>query len=370
MREVWSGTICVCYIYFRYSDRTEMTVRNVLEIIVKQTLERHPDCKDVVDRTYAQHLKEGSAPTVAHLLQLLRELAGRMTCTFYVLDALDEAPTRIQLAVVQTLASLHVKIFITSRPLEAVQAKFSQAFTITIAAQQADIDLHVAKAIDESASLQSLLKQEEPSLRGEIFFTIKRNCGGMYGGLLSTHESIIDYAFIRFLHASLQLEALRECMSAEEVRRTLSAFPSMIDDVYLYTWRRILNQKAEHVLLAKALLVWVLNAKRSMTVEEIRMAVATSLETHQFEAGRMVPCSTLISLSHGLVTVEEESQLVRLVRKWLDNVLMLILTHRFKTIQRRTRCDGFSVNLSPTPTLSSLRSAWPILLSVVSKILG
>jgi ankyrin repeat domain-containing protein 50 len=104
-------------------------------------------------------------------------------------------------------------------------------------------------------------------------------------------------------------------MSAEEVRRTLSAFPSKIDDVYLYTWRRILDQKAEHVLLAKTLLVWVLNAKRSMTVEELRMAIATSPETHKFEAGRMVPRSTLLSLCRGLVTMEEESRLVRLVRE-------------------------------------------------------
>jgi ankyrin repeat domain-containing protein 50 len=156
-----------------------MTVRDVLEIIVKQTLERHPDCSDVIDRTYAQHLREGSAPTVAQLLALLQELAGRMACTFYLLDALDEAPTRIQLAVVRTLSSLKVKLFITSRPLETVQARFPHAYTIVIAAQDADLDLHIAEVIDDSAGLQCLLGNEEPSLRGEIVSTIKQNCGGM-----------------------------------------------------------------------------------------------------------------------------------------------------------------------------------------------
>jgi hypothetical protein len=156
-----------------------MTVRDVLEIIVKQTLERHPACKDVIERAYAQHLNEGSAPTVAQLLALLQELTGRMACTFYLLDALDEAPTRIQLAVVRTLSSLNVKIFVTSRPLETVRARFPHAFTIVIAAQDADLDLHIAAVIDDSADLQHLLEQEEPSLRGEIVFTIKRNCGGM-----------------------------------------------------------------------------------------------------------------------------------------------------------------------------------------------
>jgi ankyrin repeat domain-containing protein 50 len=156
-----------------------MTVRNVLEIFVKQTLERHPDCKDVIEYNYAQHLEEGSEPTVAQLLNLLQELAGRMTCTFYVLDALDEAPTKIQLAVVKTLASLKIKIFITSRPLETVQARFPKAFTIVIAAQDADLDLHIAEAIDESADLQYLLEREDPSLKGEIISIIKQKCGGM-----------------------------------------------------------------------------------------------------------------------------------------------------------------------------------------------
>jgi hypothetical protein len=179
LRKKSSGTICVCYVYFRYSDRMEMTVRDVLEIILKQTLERHPDCKDVINRAYAQNLKEGSAPTVTQLLELLRELGGHMSCTFYVLDALDEAPTRIQLAVVKTLASLDVKIFITSRPLEAVQAKSPKACTITIAAQDADLDLHIARTIDESAALQSLLEQEGVSFHEEITSVIKQSCDGM-----------------------------------------------------------------------------------------------------------------------------------------------------------------------------------------------
>jgi hypothetical protein len=179
LRKEGGGAICVCYVYFRYSDRTEMTVRDVLEVLVKQTLERHPGCQGLIEGTYAQHIREGSAPTVAQLLGLLCELAKCMVRTFYVLDALDEAPTKIQLAVVKTLASLDVKLFITSRPLAAVQAKFPQAFAVVIAAQDADLDLVIAKCIDESADLQQLLEKEGPSLKVEIISTIKQNCGGM-----------------------------------------------------------------------------------------------------------------------------------------------------------------------------------------------
>ncbi|KAH6916346.1 hypothetical protein BKA70DRAFT_1216542 [Coprinopsis sp. MPI-PUGE-AT-0042] len=287
--------VCVCYVYFRYSDHAEWTVRHILEILVMQTHQRHPECRALIEQTYARHLREKTDPPEAQLLSLLRRLNEGMPITFYVLDALDEAPTKIQLAVVETLASLKVKLFITSRPLKTVEANFPEAHTFDIIAQDGDIDLHIAKGIKKNAELRRLL-EVNPSLRDEVISTIKGNCGGM------------------FLHASLQVDALGECFSEQDVRETLKSFPSSIDDVYRQTWARISNESRKHASLAKAVLVWVLNASRSMTIEELERAVATSPDTHKFEAGRLVPGTTLISLCGGLITVEDESGLVRLVR--------------------------------------------------------
>ena len=50
------------------------------------------------------------------------------------------------------------------------------------------------------------------------------------------------------------------------------------------------------------------------TLKEIERAVATSPSTFEFEADRVVPGSTFLAMCHGLLVVEEESQIVRLVR--------------------------------------------------------
>jgi hypothetical protein len=155
-----------------------VTLRAVLEVLVKQTLERHPRCQAAIEQIYAQHLREDTEPSEVQLLALLRQLTEGMAVTFYVLDALDEAPTKVRLAVVKTLASLNVKLFITSRPLKTVQDNFPNAHILNIVAQAADIELHVAKAIEENAELQRLV-HAEPALRDEILSTIKQNCGGM-----------------------------------------------------------------------------------------------------------------------------------------------------------------------------------------------
>jgi hypothetical protein len=155
-----------------------MTVRNVLEVLVRQTLERHPEFQDLVQQTYAQHLCEDTYPTDTQLLNLLRRFTESMVITFYILDALDEAPKKIQLAVVETLASLNVRLFITSRPLDVVQANFTETHMFSISAQEADIHLHFTKITKESPELQRLL-HVEPSLGDEVVSIVKENCGGM-----------------------------------------------------------------------------------------------------------------------------------------------------------------------------------------------
>jgi hypothetical protein len=98
------------------------------------------------------------------------------------------------------------------------------------------------------------------------------------------------------------------------VRRTLKSIPSSIQNVYLRTWETILEDSAKNAMLAKTVLVWVLYASRSMTIEELERAVATSPVT-QFEPRGLVSGATLISFCRGLVVLEEEGRLVRLVRK-------------------------------------------------------
>lgn len=120
---------------------------------------------------------------------------------------------------------------------------------------------------------------------------------------------------LRFLHAALQIDALQRCLSLRAVMQTLEQFPSKIEDVYEDTWKRIINQDPDHADHAKAALLWVLYAKRSLTIETLRRAIATSPEGCWFEKARLIPPSTIIDLCHGLLVLDEESRLVRLVRE-------------------------------------------------------
>ncbi|KAH6901153.1 hypothetical protein BKA70DRAFT_1569201 [Coprinopsis sp. MPI-PUGE-AT-0042] len=354
-------TVCVAYIYFRYSDHTTATVKDVLAILVKQTIERHPRYLPFLRELYDIHIREGTQPSESELLHLLRLFAALIEATFYFLDALDEAPPGVQLDLLEKLSSLNVKLFITSRPLPHLEACFPGAHRFPILALDRDLDLHINKEISRSPMLQTILNEEDPSFREKITTTIKKKCGGM------------------FLHASLQLDALRDCVSVHDVENNLEGFPPRIEDVYSQTWSRILDQTPTNTLIAKNALVWVLCAARSLTIDELRHAVATCPETHKFDRSRLVNEALLMGLCRGLVNVEENTNIVRFVHYTAKDVVKQFISESFpcphsllaaRCMALLTECglqeysddkfDNLKTAFKTEPLLAYAYEAWPV----------
>ncbi|KAH6901135.1 ankyrin repeat-containing domain protein [Coprinopsis sp. MPI-PUGE-AT-0042] len=300
--------ISVGFLYIRYSDKTGATARDLLEVLVKQTIERHPAALSLFNEVYARHIHEKTQPSEKEILGLLKRFTSEVTTTtFYFLDALDEAPAEVQAELLESLMSLNIKLFITSRPLKLLEARFPDAHHFPIIAQDSDLEVHISKEMSRSMELQAILAIATPGLEGRITMTIKRKCSGM------------------FLHASLQLQALRECTSRSDVEKTLHDFPPQIKDVYLQTWTRIVSQPSGKASLAASVLAWVLYATRSLTVEELRHAVASSLDTYSFEKTRLVSAEVMVGVCCGLLAIEKETGLVRLVHYSAQAVLQTLI---------------------------------------------
>lgn len=100
-----------------------------------------------------------------------------------------------------------------------------------------------------------------------------------------------------------------------QVLQTLEQFPAHLEYVYLDSWHRILDSDPEHAALGKEAFVWILNSRRSMTIDELCHALAICPETHAFQQERLMSEAALITLCRGLVVVEDTSRTVRLVRE-------------------------------------------------------
>ena len=146
---------------------------------MKQSLERHNCLISRADKVYARHIREKTQPTEEELLGLLRWFTVRIPGTFYFLDALDEAPIDIQRELVDKLASVNARVFITSRPMD-VQVDFPKAHHFEIAARDQDLDLHISLKLQKTGvRLRKLLDEGDGSLKVYVISVIKSKCGGM-----------------------------------------------------------------------------------------------------------------------------------------------------------------------------------------------
>jgi ankyrin repeat domain-containing protein 50 len=128
----------------------------------------------------------------------------------------------------------------------------------------------------------------------------------------------------RFLHASLQLQALRECTNRRDVETTLLNFPPKIKDVYIQTWNRITNQPSGKASLALNVLTWVTYATRSLTIDELRHGIASCPETYSFDKKRLVAVEMMVAVCCGLLMIEKETNVVRLIRELSFSISHLV----------------------------------------------
>ena len=171
--------VYVGFFYIRYSDDAKLTVHNVLEVLVKQAIEKHPACLQMAEILYEEHVRLDTQPTDDELLDLLHQFSQAFTAMFCFLDALDEAPHGVRFDLVEKLLSLPIKLFITSRPLDLLQAEFPSIHYFTIAACDHDLDLHINREIQRSTQLRRVLEDGDASRKAEVVSLVKDKCGGM-----------------------------------------------------------------------------------------------------------------------------------------------------------------------------------------------
>jgi hypothetical protein len=118
----------------------------------------------------------------------------------------------------------------------------------------------------------------------------------------------------RFLLARLHIDSLATKINRTEVRRGLENLPAEVNATYDETMNRINGQIKDDRELAKKVLCWITYACRPLSLEELRHALAVSPGMTKMDTDALVDESILTSVCAGLVVVEKESALVRLVR--------------------------------------------------------
>ena len=76
---------------------------------------------------------------------------------------------------------------------------------------------------------------------------------------------------------------------------------------------RISGQKQGFQLLANKVLLWITCAKRPLTTTELQHAIAVEVNDAELDKDNLPEIEDIVSVCAGLVTIDEESNIIRLV---------------------------------------------------------
>ncbi|KAF5656484.1 ankyrin repeat-containing protein [Fusarium heterosporum] len=303
------STIGIAYIYCNFRRQNEQKIDDMLASVLKQLIQCQASLPDSVKHLYARHETQRTRPSLDEMLGLLQLVVAMHSRVFVIVDALDEClessgcRTRFLSELFNLQTSHGLNIFATSRPIPEIMDRFKTSLSIEIRASPDDVVRYLESHMGQLPSFV----QRDQQLRKEITTGISKAMDGM------------------FLLAQLYLRLLADKMTLNDIRSAMETFlrqghelgedqkDQVLTHAYEQTMERINGQMPGMKILAMRVLSWITCAKRQLTTSELQHALAIKTGKSELDCGDMTCVGDMVSVCAGLVTVDEESGIIRLV---------------------------------------------------------
>jgi hypothetical protein len=164
------------------------------------------------------------------------------------------------------------------------------------------------------------------------------------------------------------MDSLIGKLNARQVRAALENLPEGMDGTYDEAMERIERQDDRRKQLARRVLSWITYAVRPLSVKELQYALAVMPDTTKLDPDDIIDDEILTSVCAGLVVIDEERNVIGLVRKpptvECRNTVNFYSLHRlhstrlFRT-QRRVSISKCSCQYRyDVPHISVIRCIW------------
>ncbi|KFA80630.1 hypothetical protein S40288_07540 [Stachybotrys chartarum IBT 40288] len=325
--------IAVIQVYCNFSRKDQQKARDLLLSLLRQLCASSNNLPIKVRELYSHHHSKRTIPTTEEICRTLRSVAVRFTRVYTFVDALDECQSLEghrdefieQLLVLQQHAP--VNLFFTSRLIPEIADKINHSIKLEIRASEDDVKRYL------QAHLPNLPKfvARKPELQQEIVSNISRAINGMY--------------VAKFLLAKLYLDSLIGTSSPKALRAALgkiSTGSGVYDEAYDDAMKRINGQLPQQQELAKRVLCWIVCAGRQLRTAELQEALAIERGEPRLDRDNIADVEDMVSVCAGLVTVEEESQVVRLVHYTAQEYFERTQVHWFPDAHLDIAADCFT----------------------------
>ncbi len=125
------------------------------------------------------------------------------------------------------------------------------------------------------------------------------------------------------------MDSLARKLTRREVRAALHSLPKELDETYDQAMQRIQNQDEGQAALAHRVLYWISYSLRPLTLAELQHALAVELGDVDLDEDGLYETDLIASVCAGLVTVDRESNQIRLVHYTTQSYFERIRTKLF-----------------------------------------
>ncbi|KIX03194.1 uncharacterized protein Z518_06746 [Rhinocladiella mackenziei CBS 650.93] len=302
-------TIQIAYIYGNFRQQGTQKVDDLVASLLKQLAQGHSSLPAAVRELYHENQVRKTRPSREDLIRILHVVVTQSSKVFIILDALDElfhdCRTKLLPEIFKIQAKANLNIFMTSRPILDVEKEFRECISrksLEIRAKDEDVESYLESHISE-------LRLNVPeNVKEEIKKTISEAAKGMFLLVELYFGFLQDTTTIREVRGALRKFRPKAKGESSEAN-TLEA----LNDAYNHTMKRINEQPPRHRELAIQVLSWITCAKRPLTTLELQHGLAVMPNDSELDEENIHRVDTIIAVCHGLVMVDKESRVTRLV---------------------------------------------------------
>ncbi|KAK8048380.1 hypothetical protein PG994_010110 [Apiospora phragmitis] len=297
------STSAIAYVYCNFKRKDEQRIEDLIASLLKQLAQVRPSLPVAIQQLYDRHVPKRTRPTLEELSQALHSIVSEHSRVFIVVDALDECQTsddcraRFLSTLFDLQARSKIHLFATSRVIPDISERFEGSPHLEVRASDSDIRRYLEGNIAELGAVVT----EKIDLRDAIINTITDAVHGM------------------FLLAQLYLESLQGKDTPKATRKALRGMApgaqgdSAYSAAYTNAMERIEGQLADRARRAKQVLAWIACAKRQLHKVELQHALGVERDELALDPENGPRIEHLVSVCAGLVTVDEQSGIIRLV---------------------------------------------------------
>ncbi|KAK8017380.1 hypothetical protein PG993_013706 [Apiospora rasikravindrae] len=304
-------TVGISYIYLDYRHRDDQTVTKLLCCIAKQ-LGRTRSLPQYLRSIYEHHKSKNTNPNLVEIKSVVNSLVALYARVYIIVDAVDEyqechGGRSDFLSEIFDLQAKHItNIFATSRFIPEIVTKFDENDILEIRAKGDDVQRYLRRHINHLPSVV----QQDSKLQTEVIVTISEVIDGMFLLARIYLESLRDKLTRRAM-----LTALGEMRDLQKENRKSGQEGSqgVLTQAYKGVVDRVQSQMDGMRDLAIRALSWITFARRPLSPQELQYALGVEPYQLEFDEDNLPPLQDVLAVCCGLVTLDRESDAIRLV---------------------------------------------------------